>query len=137
MSKNQTAWAEDSGTELDGVIQAESAGGSRISDVGAPTAANDATTKTYVDTADATKLSKAGDVMTGSLGLGGNALYNIAEPGDVDHAATKQYVDNKILSSTPANASDTGTAGQIKWDSSYIYVCIAANTWKRVAISTW
>jgi hypothetical protein len=39
--------------------------------------------------------------------------------------------------STPASASATGTAGTIKWDASYIYVCTAANTWKRVAIATW
>lgn len=38
---------------------------------------------------------------------------------------------------TPASAVATGTAGDICWDSSYIYVCIAANTWKRTAISTW
>lgn len=38
---------------------------------------------------------------------------------------------------TPASASATGTAGDICWDSSYIYVCVAANTWKRTAISTW
>lgn len=39
--------------------------------------------------------------------------------------------------STPASASATGTAGTITWDSSYIYVCTATNTWKRVAIATW
>jgi hypothetical protein len=38
---------------------------------------------------------------------------------------------------TPASAAATGTAGDICWDSSYIYVCVATNTWKRVAISTW
>ncbi len=38
---------------------------------------------------------------------------------------------------TPASASATGTAGTIAWDASYIYVCTAANTWKRVAIATW
>ena len=37
----------------------------------------------------------------------------------------------------PATAGATGTEGSIRWDSSYIYVCTAANTWKRVAISTW
>lgn len=40
-------------------------------------------------------------------------------------------------SSTPASASATGTTGMICWDSSYIYVCVATNTWKRVAIATW
>jgi hypothetical protein len=39
--------------------------------------------------------------------------------------------------SVPANASSTGTAGQIEWDSGYIYVCVATNTWKRAALSTW
>lgn len=38
---------------------------------------------------------------------------------------------------TPASAAATGTTGQIAWDSSYIYVCTATNTWKRVAIATW
>jgi len=39
--------------------------------------------------------------------------------------------------STPASASDTGTTGTIEWDSSYIYVCVATDTWKRAALSTW
>jgi len=38
---------------------------------------------------------------------------------------------------TPASATDTGNAGDICWDANYIYVCIAANTWKRSALSTW
>jgi hypothetical protein len=42
-----------------------------------------------------------------------------------------------IPTHTPASATAAGTAGEIAWDASYIYVCTAANTWKRVAISTW
>ncbi|MCC0012895.1 MAG: DUF2793 domain-containing protein [Rhodobiaceae bacterium] len=38
---------------------------------------------------------------------------------------------------TPASASDTGNQGDIAWDSSYIYVCVATNTWKRAALATW
>lgn len=38
---------------------------------------------------------------------------------------------------TPASAAAPGTAGDICWDSSYIYVCVVTNTWKRTAISTW
>jgi hypothetical protein len=38
---------------------------------------------------------------------------------------------------TPASAAATGTQGDICWDADYIYVCVAANTWKRTAISTW
>jgi len=38
---------------------------------------------------------------------------------------------------TPASASASGTAGMICWDSTYIYVCVATDTWKRVLIETW
>lgn len=37
----------------------------------------------------------------------------------------------------PASAGATGTVGQIAFDSSYAYFCVAANTWRRVAIATW
>lgn len=39
--------------------------------------------------------------------------------------------------SAPASASATGTAGQIAYDSGFLYICTATNTWKRVAIATW
>ncbi len=38
---------------------------------------------------------------------------------------------------TPSSASGTGNVGDICWDASYIYICTATNTWKRVAIATW
>lgn len=38
---------------------------------------------------------------------------------------------------TPASASAAGTVGTIAWDSTYFYVCIATNTWRRVAHATW
>ena len=37
----------------------------------------------------------------------------------------------------PVSASAAGFVGQMAQDASYIYVCTAANTWKRVAIATW
>jgi hypothetical protein len=40
-------------------------------------------------------------------------------------------------SSTPASAGAPGLAGEIRWDADYVYICIANDTWKRVAISTW
>jgi hypothetical protein len=36
----------------------------------------------------------------------------------------------------PATATSTGITGQIATDTNYIYVCVATNTWKRVAIVT-
>ena len=38
---------------------------------------------------------------------------------------------------TPASASAAGNAGDICWDSDYVYVCTATDTWKRAAIATW
>ena len=37
----------------------------------------------------------------------------------------------------PTLANSTGSAGQISYDSSYIYICLSTNTWKRANISTW
>lgn len=47
---------------------------------------------------------------------------------------------NKIAlgaSRTPASATDTGTAGEVCWDANYFYVCVATNTWRRAALSSW
>ena len=38
---------------------------------------------------------------------------------------------------TPASAAATGTVGTIAWDTNYIYVCTATDTWERVAIASW
>ena len=37
----------------------------------------------------------------------------------------------------PTTITSTGTTGQVTWDSGYIYVCIASNTWRRAALTTW
>ena len=54
-------------------------------------------------------------------------------------AIRELYIDNKICipNHTPSSASDTGTAGTICYDSSYIYICVATDTWERVAIASW
>ncbi len=45
---------------------------------------------------------------------------------------------NPILpQTTPASSSAACTAGQIAVDASYVYVCTAANTWKRAALASW
>jgi hypothetical protein len=38
---------------------------------------------------------------------------------------------------SPASASASGTAGDIRYDSGFIYVCTATNTWVRAALATW
>lgn len=52
---------------------------------------------------------------------------------------TFEIADNRAfkLVSVPASASASGTAGNMAIDSSYLYICVATDTWKRVAIATW
>lgn len=41
------------------------------------------------------------------------------------------------LNTAPASATASGTLGDIRFTADYIYVCVATDTWKRVALSTW
>tara|TARA_R110000822_G_scaffold64090_1_gene157525 strand:+ start:518 stop:1015 length:498 start_codon:yes stop_codon:yes gene_type:complete len=64
---------------------------------------------------------------------GGNAVTFSASNQSATFAGTIIHT----LSATPASATATGTVGTISWDSGYIYICTATDTWKRVAIATW
>lgn len=37
----------------------------------------------------------------------------------------------------PASSSSPGTPGTIAYDASYLYVCIATDTWVRTALESW
>lgn len=41
-----------------------------------------------------------------------------------------------IPTGTPATSSSACTKGSIQYDSSFIYLCVATNTWKRAAIAS-
>lgn len=45
--------------------------------------------------------------------------------------------DDIFVSDVPASASAPGRARQFAYDASYLYICVATNTWMRVAIATW
>jgi hypothetical protein len=49
---------------------------------------------------------------------------------DID-AVNPQWV------AVPPTAASPGIRGQMALDASYAYFCIAANTWVRVAVSSW
>jgi hypothetical protein len=87
----------------------------KIVDLADPTAAQDAATKNYVDTeittertariadvdaeetariaGDALKVAKAGDTMTGDLGMGSNKVTSSATPSTGNDLTNKTYVD--------------------------------------------
>lgn len=37
----------------------------------------------------------------------------------------------------PATATSTGSFGEIAFDATYLYVCVATDTWVRTAVATW
>lgn len=69
-----------------GMLGALAMGNNKITGLATPTLTTDATTKSYVDTADGLRVLKAGDTMTGALVLH-------ADPTLALGAATKQYTD--------------------------------------------
>jgi hypothetical protein len=58
---------------------------------------------------------------------------NVTATGSV--TATQYHLS--ALNTAPASATDTGTTGEIRVTSDYIYVCVATNTWVRAALATW
>lgn len=48
------------------------------------------------------------------------------------------YINRPVIEKrTITNTGDAGTQGMITFDDNYIYCCIGANSWARVAIATW
>ena len=76
----------------------------------------------------ATATPTANSILIGSVQGGGDTK---------NYKASAIWDNIQLNSSAPATAGAAGTAGNIAYDSNYLYVCVASNTWKRVAISTW
>jgi cytoskeletal protein CcmA (bactofilin family) len=68
----------------------------KITGLGAPTLAGDATTKSYVDTADALKLNLSGGTLTGALAMSSNKITGLGTPTVGTDATTKTYVDDAV-----------------------------------------
>ena len=94
--------------------------------------------------------STAGDIAyrntSGKLLFGNSTTFAMAiSGGNVGIGTTNpsgklDVNDNRIrvrTSKTPATAGAAGNAGEICWDSDYIYICVATNTWKRAYVDTW
>lgn len=84
-------------------------------------------------------LENAYDIFLSQPVIGSGTItnhYGIYQQG----SNKKNIFEGKINiqgSGTPTSSSGVGNAGDILWDSSYIYICIAPNTWKRSFLSTW
>lgn len=88
----------------------------------------------------------------------GNSVVNITPSGNIQFTTANNLFATMTASSFNVNypvsaagnvtigglltspqqtkaANDPGTVGQICWDSNYIYVCTASNTWKRTGLT--
>lgn len=71
-------------------------------------------------------------------GLTGNTSYITAANFLANSAANVAVRCTRLLSgASPANSSANGVLGDIGFDSNFIYICVASNSWKRASISTW
>ncbi len=66
-----------------------------------------------------------------------NTSGNVGEFLTTDGAGVMDWSPQLASSTVPLNASAAGTAGEIAFDASYIYICVASSTWKRAALTTW
>ncbi len=62
---------------------------------------------------------------------------NMLSPSDTTVQKALDTIDDKITSSAPNAPTDSGDKGTIAYDSSYLYICVGNNSWKRVSLSTW
>jgi len=69
------------------------------------------------------------------ISSGGNVGIGTTNP------SAKLDINSDVIrlrtSKTPASAGDSGNTGDIAWDSSYLYIAVGTNTWKRVALNSW
>ena len=65
--------------------------------------------------------------------------FTVDWSGNVIASGTTTSTQFKLsaLNTAPASATDTGTLGEIRITSGYVYVCVGTNTWVRSALTTW
>jgi hypothetical protein len=79
-------------------------------------------------------LSSSGTYLQNGAYYGG--IINLAQKISTNQAASTSAGFNQPLN-PKTTSSATGTEGDIVWDTNYIYICTAANTWKRAALSSY
>ena len=85
-------------------------GTNKITGLGDPTSAQDAATKTYVDTQRDTRLATAGGTMSGNINMANHYVTNLPSPVNSGDATSKSYVDGILGSATSAAASAAAAA---------------------------
>lgn len=89
----------------------------------------------------ATESKKVSELPTASNVASTDRILVLRDPAgtpSVRTVAMSALSANIVVSnSAPANSTANGIAGTIRYDSSYVYVCVANNTWKRANLTSW
>lgn len=84
-----------------------------------------------------------GTGLVNSANMGSTSTYDITNIANGNRWAGPANVAANVLGvparrvGVPASAAANGVVGDYAYDTSYFYICVAANTWQRVATATW
>lgn len=79
---------------------------------------------------DATDIKLLQDTIEGML-------QSIPDPGLTFAAFLLPGPNGQSVFTPPSGSTWVGQKGQWTFDANYIYLCVALNTWRRVALSAW
>jgi len=109
---------------------------------------NELTNKPTIPT-DINQLNDVDGLLNPSTGSGPTNWSDINFNGgdfdnvELDNFDNSEYllsgniIDYPTIVSAPSTSVSPGETGQIAYDNDYVYICIATNTWKRSALSSW
>lgn len=62
-------------------------------------------------------------------------LVNPSTSANVRTITTSNFVASKIANTAPTSNTSNGVTGQIAFDTTAVYVCVANNTWGRASLT--
>ena len=74
---------------------------------------------------------------TGTVYLKSDGKVGIGTTSPTAMLDVKSDIIRLETAKTPASAGATGNTGDICWDANFLYICIGANQWRRIAHNTW
>lgn len=139
--RNVTAWNGGTKTATVGALQGSAASFGFVPQSG-DTAAVDSLVNGALlfDDAGAGKLYDWSGVGLNVAGLITMPIYPAGVPTGTQTLAARLNLQAGVqlgAGTVPSAATDACAAGAISYDGSYLYLCTAANTWKRTAVATW
>ncbi len=76
------------------------------------------------------------NVITAINSSPGQPKYGASTPAS-DGAVPTHFTITTPIPGSDNSASAAGSAGELRYDTNFIYICVATNTWKRVGVATW